>query len=122
MGIENNEAVLATTYDDKIVEDIQAWAEGKACAELLAFIPSIVNSKTTIVLAPSGSKKGWDTNLIAESFRDAFIAKLEGYKYEDGSSPINWIEVGYGEFGQTILRGNCVNCYNNLPYAEPPEE
>lgn len=30
-----------------------------------------------------------------------------------------WIvEVGYGEFGQKVLRGNCRNCYNDDEYYE----
>lgn len=119
MGVENNECVIATTWSDEHINKMQEWINALVdeYQELFAFIPSLINGKTTIVLAPDGSKKGWDEAERGKDLRDDFISKLESFDYEDGSNPFDWVEVGYGEFGQKILRGNCKNRYSNKPYV-----
>ena len=120
MGIENNEAILATTYNDELVEEIRRWIFKNVPTEfqgLFVFIPSIVNSETTIVMAPNGSKKGWDTAEEGDRIRAAFIEKINSYAYTDGSNPFDYVEVGYGEYGQKILNGNCKNMYSDDDYA-----
>ena len=41
--------------------------------------------------------------------------------YDDGSNPWSFVEVGYGEFGQKVLRGNCKNCYDDSEYVGRPK-
>jgi len=120
MGVENNEIVIATTWDKAVVNDINRWILGldEDCQSLFAEIPGLVNGKITIVLAPCGSKKGWPEDKAAQELRKSFIAKLKTYDYSDGSSPFDWVEVGYGEFGQKVLQGNCANRYDDREYAE----
>ena len=120
MGVENNKVVIATTRDDKYVEKIKEWISGlnSGMDELFIFIPGLVNGKTTIVLGPDGSKKCWELSDIGESLRGTFIALLMSFDYEDGSNPFDWVEVGYGEFGQKILRGNCQNSHDDNDYTE----
>lgn len=120
MGVENNECVIATTWDDEVVKAIKKWLTSKTdeARSLFVFVPSIINEKTTIFLAPSGSKKGWPEDRVASKLRVQFIKQLKKFDYEDGSSPFDWVEVGYGEFGQKILRGNCKNRYGDAEYAE----
>ena len=119
MGVCNNEAVLATTGNDDVVVKIKAWTLKQLPCQvsLFAFVPGCVNGKTTICLVPCGSKKGWPDDFDTEELRDRFIELLKSFDYEDGSSPIAWVEVGYGEYGQKVLRGNCVNCYGDAEYA-----
>lgn len=118
MGVENNECVIATTWNDAAVTAIKIWLKTRTCQEqsLFVFVPSIVNDKTTILLAPCGSKKGWKEDELAGELRDAFIQLLDTFNYDDGSSPFDWLEVGYGEFGQKVLRGNCTNRYSDKEY------
>ncbi|MDY6893937.1 MAG: hypothetical protein SVO01_00745 [Thermotogota bacterium] len=123
MGIENNEIVIATTWDNKIIEEIKEWISKEipsAFQKLFVFIPSIVNTKTTIIFGPTGSKKGWETDIKGEELRNKFIKKLGSYDYIfDGineGSPFDFVEVGYGECGQKILRGNCKNQIDNKEY------
>lgn len=118
MGVENNECVIATTFDMGAIQSVKKWiAElSKEEQSLFAFIPCICNGKMTVVLGPDGSKKGWPTSNKGFELRDKFVAKLISFNYEDGSNPFEWIEVGYGEYGQKVLRGNCVNCYNDDEY------
>lgn len=119
MGVENNECIVATTWNDEAVEKIKAWVMtlGEREQSLFAFVPALTNGKTTIFLAPDGSKKGWETAEQGEALRNQVIELLQTFDYEDGSSPFDWVEVGYGEYGQKVLRGNNVNCYSEDEYA-----
>lgn len=119
MGVENNECVVATTWNDEAMQKVKEWIGSLTDEEqsLFTFTPSIVNSKETLFMGPDGSKKGWETAEQGEALRDKLIALLETFNYEDGSSPFDWVEVGYGEFGQKVLRGNCTNMYSDEPYA-----
>ena len=121
MSVENNECIIATTFDDDIIWEIKEWIACDVPEEfqsLFVFVDSIVNGKTTIIMTPDGSKKGWDTAIEAERIRKKFIKKILTYNYSDGSSPFDWIEVGYGEYGQKVLQGNCHNCISDKEYHE----
>lgn len=119
MGVENNESIIAITGDDKIIQDIKDWITTNLADEersLFVFVPSIVNEKTTIFMAPDGSKKGWKTAEHYADIRDELIEFFKTFEYDDGSSPIEWVEVGWGEYGQKVLRGNNTNCYSETEY------
>jgi hypothetical protein len=119
MGIENNNAVLATTWNESSMKRIKDWIAGQDedLRGLFTIVPALSNDKATIVLCPDGSKEGWETSNRGDDLRERFIAQLSEDDYEDGSSPWKWVEVGYGEYGQKVLRGNNVNCYGDEPYA-----
>ena len=118
MGIENNNAVLATTWDEKDVCLITRWIETlpEDMARLFAVVPAISNGKITVVMCPDGSKEGWDVSNRGDIVREQFIKQLTKGTYDDGSSSWEWIEVGYGEYGQKVLRGNNENLYSEHEY------
>ncbi|MBT8489903.1 MAG: hypothetical protein KJN62_02525 [Deltaproteobacteria bacterium] len=126
MGIENNEVVIATTWDKKLITYAENFISNLPddfkkpddFRKLFCIIPSIVNVKYTIVFGPDGSKKGWELAKMGTILRDKFVKFLESYTYEDGSNPWDWVEIGYGEFGQKILKGNCENKYDDREYYE----
>lgn len=119
MGVENNNAVLATTWSEAALARLGAWIseQPKEWAALFATVPAISNGKATIVLCPDGSKEGWDTSNQGDYLRQRFIEELAKDNFDDGSSPWDWVEVGYGEYGQKVLRGNNANCYTDEEYA-----
>lgn len=119
MGVENNEAVIATTWDERAIVKVQAWIDklSKVQQSLFSIMPSLVNNKHTVFLAPDGSKKGWPEAKQGETLRNEFIELLYTFNYDDGSNLFNFIEVGYGEYGQKVLRGNCKNHYGDSEYA-----
>jgi len=120
MGVENNEVIIATTWDDNAVLKVQEWIKSlpEDQRSLFAILPSIVNGKQTVFLAPDGSKKGWEESDRGKLLRDEFIKQLKTFDYDDGSNPFDFVEVGYGEFGQKVLRGNNKNRYSDSEYAE----
>ena len=119
MGVENNECVIAVTCFQDAVAVVSDFVDTlpKEYQRLFAFIPSLVNDKTTIFMAPCGSKKGWPEDKDAQEVRDKLIDIIASLDYPDGSNPFNWIEVGFGEYGQKVLRGNCRNMYSDADYA-----
>ncbi len=121
MGVRNNECVIATTWDNASLVNVCEWLE-KNAPDRFCVIESPVNNYRTIFLAPDGSNKGWPEAELGKSLRDQFINHLDAYNYSDGSSPFDWVEVGYGEFGQKVLQGNCINRYSDKPYEEDTEE
>jgi hypothetical protein len=84
---------------------------------LFLFGQKEINGITTIVMVPDGSKEGWPESVVGDLLRNLFIRELEKADYDDGSNPWSFVEVGYGEFGQKVLRGNCENCYSDSEYA-----
>ncbi len=120
MGVENNECVIATTWNNEAMLKVKSWVKdlSKSDRSLFTFIPTLTNAKETLFMAPDGSKKGWPQARHGEGLRERLIELLKTFDYEDGSNPFDWVEVGYGEYGQKVLRGNCKNMYSDAPYAE----
>ena len=112
MGVVNNEAVLAITWNDGAVLRAKKWISKRSTSEqsLFVSVPALVDGKQTLILAPDGSKKGWLEARNTQRLRSEFIDMLN----EDDS--FSWIEVGWGEFGQKVLQGNNVNCYSDDEY------
>jgi hypothetical protein len=54
------------------------------------------NDVRSFLVAWDGSKEGWDVSDNADEAREEFVAWLRGAFYDDGSSPLNWVEVQYG--------------------------
>lgn len=111
MGVENNFAVLATTYDRSELDKIVSWIasldirEGEPICpasfwrSLFLVGPQTINGKNTIVMIPDTSKRGWELASIGDKLRKEFIEQLSDDSWQ-------WIEVGYGEFGPTIEGSN----------------
>ena len=120
MGIRNHECIIATTWDDKAMGKVRSWVMDLPVYEraLFTFHDGLVNNEATLFVAPSGSKKGWEEDLELERIRNKLVELICSFDYEDGSNPFYFVEVGFGEYGQKILRGNCKNVYNDKPYAE----
>ena len=58
-------------------------------------VPSLTNGYDTYVFLPDGSKEGWDTSDQGDKYREEFLA-IFSPRYDDGSSPFDWVELTYG--------------------------
>lgn len=116
MGVQNHNAIIATTWDNDFADLLQGWIGTRPDC----FIRSrpTVNGYQTFVMFPDGSKGGWPESETGDLLRDEFVERLAKDDYEDGSSPWDWVEVGFGECGQKVLRGNCINCYDDREYCD----
>ncbi len=120
MGVVNHNCIVATTWNPVKWARVQAWINDlhERDQKLFTTAESWVNHHNTIVLVPDGSKEGWTESDEGDELRDRFIEQLKLDEYDDGSSPWAWVEVGFGEFGQKVLRGNNTNRYSDAEYAE----
>lgn len=61
------------------------------------FIFSEMNTYSTFIIAPDGSKEGWETSDNGDRNRDLFINWLDLQRHSDGSGPYAWAELQYGD-------------------------
>lgn len=120
MGVINHNAIVATTWSKDRANRLSLWIselDGREQGLFIRCDHSLANESYTFCLCPDGSKEGWEDSGAGDRLRDSFVSRLDADNYEDGTSPWNYVEVGFGEYGQKIIRGNNRNCYNDLEYA-----
>jgi hypothetical protein len=102
MGYIRHHAIIATSYDDKIITKVHA----RAC-ELFVnigdIIKSPVNGYCSVFIPPDGSKEGWIASKNGEISRRELIQFMEEFRYDDGSMPITWVYVQYGDENRETL-------------------
>jgi hypothetical protein len=92
--IRNHTIVVTGTYKDFID---RAHAEASnAFGWVSSISPETVNGSRSFFVPPDGSKEGWDESNEGDSRRARFKAWLRSLEYEDGSSPLSWVEVYFG--------------------------
>lgn len=111
MGYISHNAILITSCDyENRIQEIR-----KVCVEILShydlpesMISPIVTSKmndyASILIAPDGSKEGWDSSDKGDAFRDEIKQYLRKWQHGD------WVEVQYGNddgFTATIECNDC---------------
>lgn len=105
MGLIQHHAVVATTWSKEDVDRLRKWIAGRGAEDSYAFAEAMTNGYTTIVLTPDGSKEGWETSDVGDKERAAFIEELKKSGYWE------FVEVGYGETGASVVSTNCENMY-----------
>ena len=103
MGYDRHHAIIVTTWDEEKIKKARKIALQKfpAVSEILK---SEINAWYSFFIPPDGSKEGWDESKNGDNRRYKFIEWLESQKYEDGSSPFDWVEIQYGDdWGGTII-------------------
>lgn len=106
MGYMRHHAIVVTSYDeDRIVRaheeahalfDAEDYA-GRQVAQVGPLTDASVNCFQSFLVAPDGSKEGWDESDRGDAAREAFVAWLDAQRYSDNSSSIDWVEVQYGD-------------------------
>lgn len=116
MGILNHNAVIATTWSEEKFVEMQKWVVGQP--NVVFFLSRWVDKTRTgtITLIPDGSKEEWIESKIGDDLRQKFIEQLEAAAFDDGSNSWDWVEVGFGEYGQKVLRGNNRNLWGDGDY------
>ena len=62
-------------------------------------IHGVVNDVRSFFIAPDGSKEGWSESDEHDKKRAEYVKWLEAQAYEDGSSPLAWALIQYGDEG-----------------------
>jgi hypothetical protein len=59
--------------------------------------PLALNGRRSFFVPPDGSKEGWPESDQGNELRNKFVEELKAFVYEDGSSPLDWVEVQFGD-------------------------
>lgn len=107
MGYISHHAIVVTgTYGDhverahqKAIEIFDEVAVGGYFSRTLVSPLSEVsiNSTQSFCVFPDGSKEGWEMSDEGDTARARFIKWLIAQRYDDGSSPLAWVHVQYGD-------------------------
>lgn len=103
--IRHNAIVVTATYEDHIerahAEAVRIFhaPESAMCtyAVVTEVTPEAMNTTRSFLVGPDGSKEGWALSDEFDARRDTFIEWLRAQAYADGSSPLAWVEVQYGD-------------------------
>lgn len=69
---------------------------GMKC-EIVSPVLKTINRVHTFIIAPDGSKEGWEESEVGNIQRDKYIEWLKNQIDEDGSSSLDWIVIQYGD-------------------------
>lgn len=108
----NHNAVLATGNSEELAL-ITDWIAkvDERYKKLFVVVPGIGNDFVTVVLVPDGGNELWELSDTLDIIRESFIRMVNELKCW------RWVEVGYGEYGQAITRGNNENKHSREKYA-----
>ena len=85
MGYVAHDMVIVTTWRQRDPHpDVDAFRESlpeEWRALVVGPIRSVVNSDTTWIFAPDGSKSGWGTDEQGDRYREQFVALFTAYDY-----------------------------------------
>ncbi len=96
MGYERHHAIVVSSWDDKRTDKARRKAKQIGC-KVSNVVMSDINGYTSFLIAPDGSKEGWDESEVGDDRRDYFVSWLDTQRHSDGSSSFNWVEVQYGD-------------------------
>ena len=98
MGYTRHHAIIVTGYDLERVEKIRNKIK-KKCTTLrpTRVHVSAMEGYGTFFIGPDGSKEGWPDSDAGDEERNMIINLLRSKRFEDGSSPFDWVEVQYGD-------------------------
>lgn len=97
MGYIRHHGMLLTSWDLNRIRPVYIVAK-----ELFAGLCSpldigAINEYWSFAIFPDGSKEGWEVSNAYDAKRQQFVEYLKGLRYDDGSSPIDWVLVQYGD-------------------------
>lgn len=97
MGYTCHHTIVVTgSYGDYLRQ-----AREKAVAlfgrKVSSIVPADVNLDDSFFIGPDGSEEGWPASAAGDAAREEFRAWLRSLEFIDGSSPLSWVEVRYGD-------------------------
>ncbi len=97
MGYIKHHSIVVTSSIEKVLKGAQHKAKTIFGNQVSEIIESPLNSYKSFLVAPDGSKEGWNDSVIGDEQREKFIKYLNAQAYEDGSSSLKYVEVSFGE-------------------------
>lgn len=95
MGYMRHHTIVVTASEPHISAAHEA-AKRLRC-EPSEITPKTVNGYQSFMVPPDGSKEGWCESDAGDEHRSRFIEYLRSTRYSDGSNPIKWVCVQFGD-------------------------
>ena len=96
MGYMRHHAIVVTTWNHEFAEKAHSFALNTG-ASVSPLVHSTTNGYYSFLVAPDGSKEGWERSNTGDSQRHEIVCHLETYRYGDGSTSVKYVEVQYGD-------------------------
>lgn len=96
MGAMCHHAIVVTSWDAKKLHNAHMKAIELGCS-VSTVTPGVTNDYRSFLVAPDGSKEGWEESDRGDQQRAQFIDYLNTQRYDDGSSMLDWIEVAFAD-------------------------
>jgi hypothetical protein len=98
--------LVITVHEQKLAEELRKQIselykknmEAKNGFQLISpVVQSLINNYYTFFIAPDGSKEGYDLSDDGDRVRAKVVALLDTYKTTDGTFPVSYVELFYGD-------------------------
>lgn len=120
MGYERSHAIVVSSFDEAHLA--RAHSEAKLfCGDLVSpIVPRRINGGGSFFVAPDGSKELWEESDLADTQRNDLIRWLDTQRYGDGSTPLDWVEVQFGDDEhETLVTRHSDEPVRRMPSPEP---
>ena len=101
MGYLLHHAIVVTGFMPEVGalrDAVLAAARVRSLSHVVSqLLPAACNGWQTFLVGPDGSKEGYRLSHEGDALRDEVITLCEATRYEDGSSPVDWVEIQYGD-------------------------
>lgn len=96
MGYMVHHAIIVTSGSG-VIDAVHAEAVRVFGEQVTPILPSTINEYRSFLIGPDGSKAGWGESDAGDARRERFIEYLDSLCHSDGSGPVDWAEVQYGD-------------------------
>lgn len=101
MGYIRHHCIVVTGLDYEYINYNAITQVHKLAQEIFPYTSNLIDGKLngykSFLIPPDGSNEGWEESEDGDKRRLDFISKLDEYRFKDGSSPLSWVEVQYGD-------------------------
>ena len=98
MGYDRSHAIVVTSWSDDRIAIAHQHAQELCGQDLVSpLVERRVNGGASFLIAPDGSKEGWEDSDVGDQQRESLIRWLDRQRHVDGSTPYDWIYVQFGD-------------------------
>lgn len=112
MGYIRHNAIIVTGagFAEGELQLIHTKAKSLLGSLVSEIIESECNGYFSFFIAPDGSKESFNTSDNFDDKRKEICDFIDGFAYDDGSNPINFVDIAYGEdYTVAIQQSNSKN-------------
>lgn len=119
MGAIHHHTIVVTSSFEDLIKRAHKIAKGRF-PYVSPLSPRVINGYRSFFIPPDGSKEHWEPSDRGDTCRQGYIEWLDAQSYEDGSSGLKWVEVGFGDYGYAVDDGDRRNYIETIKAS--PEE